>query len=396
MDMPRLAALSASIALVAGTQALAFVPARPIGLAQDAAADVEADVAAVARAAEAGDARAMYRYARILSAGRGTVRDEKRAFEWYARAAEAGEPRAMTAVGVMYANGIGVERNPDDAVRWYRRAAEAGNTQGMVLLSDRLLTDAPAGGAASAAEGEREAARLLRTAAEAGDADAALRLGRLHVDGRGVERSPKEAVRWLSVAAAMDEVVAMEELGALHEGAMAELRDLAKAGEWYARAAEKGSVRALTGLGSVALARGGARGAVGKDVDEAVRLFTRAAELGDSAAMHRLGVLYDEGVLVERDREAAFRFLKRAADRGEGRAMGRVAEMYAEGVGTARNPLEAYFWAILAERSSAVRGDAVARPAAETRAAELGEALAEADRVETRARADAWRPGIAR
>jgi TPR repeat protein len=72
--------------------------------------------------------------------------------------------------------------------------------------------------------------------------------------------------------------------------------------------------------------------------------------------------------------------------------MGRVAEMYAQGIGTARNPIEAYFWAILAERSSVVRGDAVARPAAETRVAELGEGLSAADRSETRARAEVWRP----
>jgi TPR repeat protein len=86
--------------------------------------------------------------------------------------------------------------------------------------------------------------------------------------------------------------------------------------------------------------------------------------------------------------ESTPRWIERAAGRGKGEAMRRVAAMYAEGRGTPTNPIEAYFWALLAERNLA----ALDRERAATQRDELGARISPESRAEVEARAALWRP----
>ena len=80
------------------------------------------------QAARAGYARGMVLLGECYEKGFGGVpQDEKQAVEWYRKAAEAGNALAMYNLGWMYAKGRGVPQDEKQAVEWLHKAAQAGH-----------------------------------------------------------------------------------------------------------------------------------------------------------------------------------------------------------------------------------------------------------------------------
>jgi TPR repeat protein len=102
----------------------------------------------------------------------------------------------------------------------------------------------------------------------------------------------------------------------------------------------EGNARALTLLGD-AHALG-----IGMPVNEAeaVRLYRRAAELGEARAQNNLGYMYGAGRGIGRDDVQAIAWRRRAADQGFADAQHGLGYMYLAGLGTARNPTQAVEW----------------------------------------------------
>jgi len=73
-------------------------------------------------------------------------------------------------------------------------------------------------------------------------------------------------------------------------------------------------------------------------------IFRKAAEGGDTVAMHNLGVMYDEGRGVAKDEREAVRWYRKAAEGGQTDAMCNLGVMYAEGCGVAKDEREAVSW----------------------------------------------------
>jgi tetratricopeptide (TPR) repeat protein len=95
-------------------------------------------------------------------------------------------------------------------------------------------------------------------------------------------------------------------LGVLQEVA----RDYAEATGWYRKAAEQGNAGAQCQLGLLYAAGKG----VAQDYAEAVRWFRKAAEQGDFDANSELGRMYEKGEGVPADGAEALRYYFRAAD----------------------------------------------------------------------------------
>jgi len=53
-----------------------------------------------------------------------------------------------------------------------------------------------------------------------------------------------------------------------------------------------------------------------KDVRKAIKIFTEAAELGSIEAAYNLGIAYDNGLVVEKDKTKSFHYYKIAAMQG--------------------------------------------------------------------------------
>jgi len=98
-----------------------------------------------------------------------------------------------------------------EAARWYRKAAEAGDVDAALALG-RILRDGGDGVAPDAGE----AARWLKVAAGAGRAEAEYALGELYLDGKGVPVDTAEAVRLFRLAAAGDRGEAIAQLRLLN------------------------------------------------------------------------------------------------------------------------------------------------------------------------------------
>ena len=115
------------------------------------------------RAAEQGDADAMYELGESYNYGLGVEENGEQAVEWYRKAAELGHAGAMYGLGGCYYFGKGVEVNEEQAVEWYRKAAELGQTDAMHMLAECYSSGT------GVRQDAREAAQWVRRAKEQDD-----------------------------------------------------------------------------------------------------------------------------------------------------------------------------------------------------------------------------------
>jgi len=114
-----------------------------LGLAQMYADGVNgaADYATAAkwnlRAAKSGNREAQYHLAVLYSFGRGVEQDRALAFEWFRKAAEKGHAGAQFNLGLRYAQGDGVGRDETEALRWFQKAAQQGHAKAREEMKKR-------------------------------------------------------------------------------------------------------------------------------------------------------------------------------------------------------------------------------------------------------------------
>lgn len=114
------------------------------------------------------------------------------------------------------------------AMRLFRRAADAGHAPAMVRLADILDT----------AEQDAEAVALYRRAAVLGDPGGEFGLGRMLVNGEGVEKDVSEGMRQIRRAADKGYLPAMESLAVTYRrGGFGIAPDPGEAARWDARVA---------------------------------------------------------------------------------------------------------------------------------------------------------------
>ncbi|WP_374656883.1 peptidoglycan-binding protein [Phenylobacterium sp.] len=94
-----------------------------------------------------------------------------------------------------------------------------------------------------------------------------------------------------------------------------------------------------------------------KDLAEARRWTERAAEGGNRAAMHNLGIAYADGQGGPENAAIAAQWFRRAADLGLVDSQYNLGVLYEQGRGVGQNAAEAYKWYLIAARS----GDEQAR-----------------------------------
>ncbi|WP_157017780.1 peptidoglycan-binding protein [Mesorhizobium xinjiangense] len=158
-------------------------------------APVEAGPAALRKAADGGDPRAIFEIGRRYDDGRGLAADAAKAAMWYERAAEIGLAPAQYRIGNAYEKGLGVERDTEKAKQWYRRAADQGNASAM-----HNLAVLHAMGADGSTDNET-AARWFLNAAERGVKDSQFNMAILSAKGVGVPQSLEESYKWFALVA---------------------------------------------------------------------------------------------------------------------------------------------------------------------------------------------------
>lgn len=216
-----------------------------------------------------------------------------------------------------------------------RSAAEAGaaEAQSNLGLAHYFGTCVP--------KDPRQAAQWTLKAAEQGLAWAQRNAGYLNRDGEGgLAKNDKLALEWFRKAAEQGDHQALDELGDIHFYGRGVAKDLRAAAEWYRKAAAAGSVSAQYSLGNMAEFGNG----ITKDEAAAVDWYRRAADQGSAQAQFSLGKMLSDGRgLAKNDREAA-QWYRKAADQGYAKAQNNLGNLYEEGKGVLQDDAEALAW----------------------------------------------------
>lgn len=253
--------------------------ARDTGAAPAPQAAAPVPIAQLRTAAEAGDTAAQYALALRHHQGQGVTQDFATAARWLAQAANAGHAPAQNLLGRYYFEGLGGPRDPAMGRRLLGLAARAGDP-GHIHDYARAI-EAGDGTEDGAPPDPVGAAPVYEAAAGQGHVEAAVSLGVLLQEGRGVAQ------------------------------------DLPRALALYEAAARAGSARAVNNLGLMYVRGQG----VEQDYERAAALFTAAAEAGLAQAYTNLAVMYENGFGVPLD-EARAAELYRAGGRAGGGAAG--------------------------------------------------------------------------
>ncbi len=197
--------------------------------------------------------------------------------------------------------------DPSDALKWFIAAGNAGQTEGMgnagqMLASGSVETpDLPG------------AVAWFQRAADRGDPTGKLFLGECLLLGKGVPKDPIRAIELLTAASEFGEPRAMDLLAGIY--------------------------------------RKGVPGLVLPNSAESLRLYSRAAELGNLDSLGNLGVLYINGEGVPKDQVKAANLFREGADKGSPLCMYFYAMCLEGGVGVTANRPSAVDWYLRAAKA---------------------------------------------
>jgi TPR repeat protein len=225
-----------------------------------------------------------------------------------------------------------------------------------------------------------KAFRLLSVLAFSGQPDAQLIIGLMNWEGLGTAKNTDAAMKLFQASAAQGNSRAMNVIGYSYDHGIGVETNLEEAVRWYRLAIEKGERRSLNNLGLLyAEGRG-----VPKDPAEAHRLWQLAIDQGHAPSMTNLAGAYADGNSVEKDMEKAMALWRQAAEKGDVTAMTSLSRHLLNGDGAQRNPADAYYWGLLAQRFVPLgeQADAVAKLVAQ-----IQPELSPADKTSTEERA---------
>ncbi len=290
-------------------------------------ADSEEAVAQLTKAADQGDAIAMYLLGNAYASGTGASRDEAKAKEMYAKfiavgeadsGENAGSGRIQAYLADCYAYGKGTEKNADKAAAAAEKAASADLTVfDMVKLADSYVE-----GVFTKTDDTADAAEAADTTA----AEAAVE-GETEAETKAIPAEAEElyakALDSIKTLADAGNVKAKKALGDYYfNGYAGVAQDYAKALELYTEAGEKGDADAQAQVGYIYQYGCG----VDPDYEKAMEWNNRAAQQGNAQGQAQIGWLYQQGLGVTQNLDEAGRWYTRAADQGNKWAEDRLAE----------------------------------------------------------------------
>lgn len=242
--------------------------------------NAEAAAAWCRRAAQRGNAPAMNRLGLAYQLGDSVPQDFAEAKRWYSRAIELGVAEANLGLGTLYDRGLGVAVDGAKALEFYTKAADAGSGSAVVLIATMYIE-----GRGVPRDVTKGVEFLRRGATDKSAAPAMRELGRVLLDGDGVDKNPEEGRAWLRKAAEAGDGPAMFMLG---KALLDETGDkgAAEAEEWLTKADSVGERRATLSLAVLTAARINLEGAKSGSsemrnlIELAAMRFRRAERLG--------------------------------------------------------------------------------------------------------------------
>ncbi|CCK80558.1 tetratricopeptide repeat protein [Desulfobacula toluolica] len=185
-------------------------------------------------------------------------------------------------------------------------------------------------------------------------------LGNMYVKGQGVKKDFKKAVYWTKLAAEGDHVVAQYNLGLFYAKGMGVPQDYKQARDWFKKTDRSYRIGKplnyciidareikVTHYGKAQYELGilYAQGlGVEKSEEIACSYFKSAAIDGVSKAQYTLGANYIEGKGVEKDAEKGAFWIKKAAEGGHALSQFVLGKLYFKGIGVPQDNEKFVFW----------------------------------------------------
>ena len=274
---------------------------------------------------ETRDPEGQYRLGLNYYNGSGKDRDHVEAAKWFLKAAKQNYNKAQYQLGLMYEKGIGFEQDANKAKRWYKMAAKSGLKDARLALIDlEKLENQPAKSKPVAPPVNHSSKPVTAVVAQT-----------------VVTQTNKKATD-NSIKKKDDPL--QEQLLSLKSEPIYPL---------FKNAAD-GDVTSQYEIGLKYLI--GADG-LEKNISKAVKWIEIAANNEHTEARLKLGILYLNGVEIDRDYRSAVDWLEKAAYAGHPEAQLVLGDLYKKGLGVDQNSTTAIMW----YRKSANQGHVEAR-----------------------------------
>lgn len=177
--------------------------------------------------------RSVYQLGLMYLSGNLVAKDETKGVDLIQKAAQGGHAAAQTRLGIWLHRGqYGYAKDQAAALAWFKAAAQQKDAGGMNWLGHYHEQ-----GLAGAAKDYLFALDSYRKAAELKNADASLSVGRIYLNGLGVQVDTREGLKWYRRAAVFGSSVAQLQLASFYEYGRAGLvKDPGLAIAWYSMA----------------------------------------------------------------------------------------------------------------------------------------------------------------
>ena len=184
------------------------------------------ELASLRKNAQQGDAQAQGILGTMLALGEVVDQDLEEAFKWLKLAAEQKDVASMFNLGIIHEQGLGVPVDPDEAGLWYWQAAEAGDPGAKVKLGTMLIKGV------GFTPGSPVVASITASAEKKVPYAQAF-LGKLFLEGIGVEPDDSQAELWFRKAAEMGDESALFNLGEMMSEGRTSVTSEDEVAQWF-------------------------------------------------------------------------------------------------------------------------------------------------------------------
>ncbi|RIB23993.1 kinase-like domain-containing protein [Gigaspora rosea] len=158
--------------------------------------------------------------------GKGTEKDEKKAFEYCKKAADMNDEDGIINTGYFYENGVGVEKDERKAFIYNQKSAEMGHVKGTINIGTCYRNGI------GVEKNEHKAFIYYQKSAEMGDARGTYNVGNCYRHGIGVEKDEHKAFLYFKKSAEMGHDVSMSTVGYFYRNGIGIQMDMEKANYW--------------------------------------------------------------------------------------------------------------------------------------------------------------------
>jgi len=304
------------------------------------------------REATNGNSEAFYWLGMMYYNGTGTTQDYNKAIDWFLRAAaehgENGDDKAMKMLGDMNLLGQGIDKNPVSALEYYKHAADLGNADAGYITGNIY-----AQGLDTIKPNLTYSLIYWEQAAEAGNIPSMQNAAYLYETGLAGTKDHDKAYALYLKAAEKDYAPAQTKVG-LYAKNYETKRDYAVALKWLTAAAQKQQPMAQHELGLMYLDGLG----VNKDIPKMVQLFEKASANNYIPAARDLGDFYASADFGYLNMPLSFEHYLHAARLGDAQSERNTAMLYCNGNGTEKDMVRCAAWLFRATEKDAKTNEA--------------------------------------